>query len=78
MKSILVNPATLIDALINTDIKLFMAMSAFGRRPSKRISKKVQILNKRRHRLMNEINKNFHKWLQDKELYPLDIDTRDY
>ena len=73
MSSVLVNPATLIDALITTNIKLYFAQNR-----ATRDCDKIIILNTKRHKLINEINENFSEWLQGKNLYPIMSETKDY
>jgi len=73
MSSVLVNPATLIDALITTNIKLY-----FAQKIATRDCDKIIILNTKRHQLMNEINENFSEWLQGKNLYPIISESKDY
>ena len=73
MSSVLVNPATLIDALITVNIKLYFAQNR-----ATRDCDKIIVLNKKRHQLMNEINENFSEWLQGNDLYPLLDETKDY
>ena len=73
MSSILINPATLIDALITTNIKLYFAQNRVTRDCDK-----IIVLNTKRHKLMNEINENFSEWLQGKNLYSFHKETKDY
>ena len=73
MSSVLLNPASLIDALITVNVKLYFAQNI-----ATRDCDKIAALNIKRHQLMNEINENFHEWLQGKDLYPLNIETKDY
>lgn len=73
MSSILINPGNLIDALITTNIKLYFAQNI-----ATRDCDKIIVLNTKRHQLINEINENFHEWLQGKDLYPLNIEIKDY
>lgn len=73
MSSVLLNPASLIDALITVNIKLYFAQNI-----KTRDCDEIIVLNTKRHKLMNEINENFHEWLQGKDLYPLTKETKKY
>jgi len=77
MGSILVTPAKLIDSLITTNIKLFFVMRELDKNPVS-AGKKVIELNKRRNQLINEIDRNFDKWLRGEEMYPLIDEIKDY
>ena len=86
MNSMLVTPGKLIDALITVDIKLYFAMEALGEVGSldynkeklEEIGKKVTVLNKKRHRLINEIDENFQKWLEGRTSYPFCPEEKTY
>lgn len=71
MSSVLITPAKLLDALITVDIKLYMAQHEDN-------ADKIKLLNKKRCQIMNEIDENFHSWIQGNDLYPVFKESRDY
>ena len=71
MNSVLVTPASLIESLITVEIKLYFAMDKLGK-------EEIIALNKKRHQLLNEINENFHNWLNGRDIFPNIKEIKDY
>jgi len=74
MNSVLVTPGQLIDALITTNIKLSIILTkAYDKKASLeevgRAKRKINDLNTKRAKLVDEIDENFLNWLKGNDLY---------